>query len=100
MRMTAQLTLLVILLACLAAGPVFAACYNPPGNEGDQFYSSDYHTYQFCNGTSWLAFGGGSGCAATGGYSPTRPSGYGYFVLTSTTYNGNLGGVLGADAKC
>lgn len=51
-------------------------------------------------GTSWLACGGGSNCTATGSYSPTTPSGSGHFVLTSTTYNGNLGGLSGADARC
>ena len=30
----------------------------------------------------------------------TAPAGSGYFVLTATTYNGNLGGMAGANAKC
>ena len=46
--------------ACLAAGPVYAACSNPAGNEGDIIYNGDYHTYQFCDGTNWYAIGGGS----------------------------------------
>ena len=36
----------------------------PAGNEADQFYNKDYHTWQFCNGTVWMPFGaigGGSG---------------------------------------
>ncbi len=50
------LVLLLILLASLAARPVYAACANPAGNEGDIIYNADYHTYQFCNGTSWTPF--------------------------------------------
>jgi hypothetical protein len=49
---------LLILMACLAAGPVRAACSNPAGNEADQLYNKDYHTYEFCNGSQWIAFGG------------------------------------------
>ena len=92
--------LLLGALAGLVAVPAYGACTNPTGNETDIKYNGDYHTYQFCNGTSWLAYGGGSNCAATGNYAPTTPSGQGYFVLTSTTYNGNMGGIVGADANC
>lgn len=45
-------------------GLVFAsACSNPNGNEADQFYNQAYHTWQFCNGSNWVAEGaaGGSG---------------------------------------
>ena len=89
-----------MLLTWLAAGPVYAACTSPAGNERDIIYNGDYNTYQFCNGTRWMGYGGGSSCTASGGYNPTAPSGSGYFVLTSTTWNGNLGGLSGADAKC
>ncbi len=98
--LSAALAAVLLLPSCLAAGSVFAACTNPAGNESDVKYNGDYHTYQFCNGTSWLAFGGGSNCTATGNYSPTTPSGSGYFVMSGTTYNGNLGGLAGADALC
>jgi hypothetical protein len=77
----------------------YADCTSPPGRETDIIYNSNYHTYQFCNGTSWVAYGGGS-TQVSSGYSPTAPSGNGYFVLTSTTYDGNLGGRAGADSKC
>jgi hypothetical protein len=90
------------LLACLAAGPVYAGtCTSPAGKEGDIKYNNDFHTYQFCNGTSWIAFGPG-GCFApqSGAYQPTIPNDSGYFVLTSTTWNGVLGDLAGADAKC
>jgi len=125
---------LLILLACLAAGPVYgAACSSPAGNEADAIYNGGYHTWQFCNGTSWRAFAGaafqlvssGSGCinpqgneadqiynkdyhtwqfcngtnwVSFGAASATWPNGY--FVLSKSTWNGNLGGRAGADALC
>jgi hypothetical protein len=91
-----------LLLACLAAGPAFGGtCSNPAGNEADQIYNGDHHTWQFCNGTNWLSYSRGGYCTiATSGYSPTSPSNSGYFVLSSGTYNGNLGGRTGADATC
>jgi hypothetical protein len=53
-----SLSLLIVLLACLAAGPVFAsACSNPAGNEADEIYNGDYHVWQFCNGTNWINAG-------------------------------------------
>lgn len=91
---------LFILWACLAVAPAHAACTNPAGNEGDVFYNSGSHTYQFCNGFSWLAYSQGGNCVATGGYSPVAPSGHGYFVLSNGTFNGNLGYQAGADADC
>ena len=78
---------------CTAAQPV---------TESDSFYNGDYHTYQFCDGTNWMPswwVEGGTG-TVSGAYSPTTPPRNGYFVLTSTTYNGNLGGWLGANASC
>jgi hypothetical protein len=65
----------LIVLACLAGGPAYAGtCSNPAGNERDIVYNNDYHTWQFCNGTSWIAFdaairfgmsGGGGGGGGT-----------------------------------
>ena len=52
---------LLILLACLGAGSAEAGCSNPAGNEADIIYNVGYHTYQFCNGTNWIAFGGAGG---------------------------------------
>jgi hypothetical protein len=91
-----------LLLACLAAEPAYAgSCSSPAGNEADIVYNSASHTYQFCNGTNWLAYTGSGACTiATAGYSPTSPSNSGYFVLSSGTYNGALGGPSGADATC
>jgi hypothetical protein len=53
-----------LLVACLAAGPVYANCTSPTGNETDIKYNGDFHTYQYCNGTAWVAFGGGIGSGA------------------------------------
>lgn len=49
---------------------------------------------ELCNGTVWTRIVN----TVTSG--PVAPAGSGYFVLTATTWNGNLGGVSGADAKC
>lgn len=51
------------------------------------------HTPEICDGSAWRTlFQGGSGVNA--------PAGSGYFVLSHSTWNGNLGGLVGADAKC
>lgn len=63
--------------------------------EGAQRYNSTDHVMEFCNGTTWTPF---AQVQTTSG--PTAPAGSGYFVLTHTTWNGNLGGIAGADAKC
>lgn len=52
-------------------------------------------SFQGCNGTSWSAL-----VQVQSTTPPTAPSGSGYFVLTKTTWDGNLGGKVGADAKC
>jgi opacity protein-like surface antigen len=67
-----RMTMLVSVVACLAAGPAYAACTDPAGVEGDLMYNSDYHTYQFCNGALWLGMGqasggGGGGCSSPAG---------------------------------
>jgi hypothetical protein len=62
------LSLALLLLACLAAGPAYAGtCTNPTGNEADEIYNEDYHTYQFCNGTNWTPFGTGGTIGYSGG---------------------------------
>jgi hypothetical protein len=80
----------LILLACLAAGPVYGqACSSPAGNEADRIYNYGYHTWQFCNGTSWRAFAGalyqqvsaGSGCT-----NPIRNEGDYFYNYTYHTY--------------
>ncbi len=68
-------------------------CSNPAGVERDWNYNTDFHTYQFCNGTAWVRF---SRAASSG-----PPAGSGFFVLSKSTWTGNLGGSFAAaDAKC
>jgi hypothetical protein len=50
---------------------------------------------EFCDGTSWYAMPKLQPTTP-----PTTPVGSGYFVLTATTWDGNLGGRSGANAKC
>jgi hypothetical protein len=85
------------LLACLVAAPVWASCSNPTGSESALIYNAAYHTYQFCNGTSWIAAGGSTSVGGTVGAQFTQS---GYFVMSKTTWTGSLGGASGADAKC
>lgn len=63
--------------------------------EGALRYSSASQAVEFCDGTSWTTF---AQIQSTPG--PTAPAGSGYFVLTESTWNGALGGLSGADAKC
>jgi hypothetical protein len=68
-------------------------CSNPAGQEADKIYNGAYHTYQFCNGSNWVPFGGAAWTGA-----PTASTGY--FVMSKTQWNGNLGGLSGADSLC
>jgi hypothetical protein len=69
-------------------------CSNPSGKEAALIYNGDYHTWQFCNGTNWVPFGGPAWITPPG-------AGNGYFVMSKTKWNGNLGGSLAAaDALC
>jgi len=44
---------------CRGEAPLYArTCSNPTGNEADVLYNGDSRTYQFCNGTNWIAEGG------------------------------------------
>jgi hypothetical protein len=53
-----SLSLLILLAYLVAAGPVYAGtCSNPAGKEADIQYNGDFHTYQFCNGSNWMAYG-------------------------------------------
>lgn len=65
------------------------------GAEGTQRYNSTSKAMEFCNGSAWTAFVNQQSTPAI-----TAPSGSGYFVLTHSTWNGALGGLSGADAKC
>ena len=90
-----------LLLACLAAAPAYGGtCISPAGNEADILYNSAFHSWQFCNGMVWMAYTGGGTCTPPANYTPTSPSGSGYFVMSGGTYNGNLGSLALADATC
>jgi len=68
-------------------------CSSPAGKEAALIYNAAYHTYQFCNGTNWIPFGGPSWITPPG-------AGNGYFVMSKSTWNGNLGDLSGADSLC
>lgn len=63
--------------------------------EGGQRWNTTLGQMEFCNGTAWVQQVV-PGTAST----PTAPTGIGYIVLTNSTWDGNLGGQAGADAKC
>lgn len=65
-------TALVVMLACLVAGPVYAGCTGPTGSERDIIYNTDYHAAQFCNGANWLPLGTGTGGGGGGCTGPTN----------------------------
>lgn len=77
-------------LILVIALPARAACTNPAGEKGVMVYNVDYNVMQFCNGTEWVAM---AGLAPAAGGTPT-------VQFTSATYDGNLGGVDGANTKC
>lgn len=110
-------------LLIFAAGLLFAAaaqagCPNPNASggespEGAVVYNAAHKTMQFCDGTTWWAMKNGGGlpsCAEGDGIIMTASGwdcgssggggGPGYFVLTQSTWTGNLGGMSGADSKC
>ncbi len=63
--------------------------------EGALRYNSALKGHESCNGTAWVGM-----VQVQTIPGPTAPAGSGYFVLTETSWNGNLGGLSGADAKC
>lgn len=53
---------LFAIFVCLFPLTARAACTNPAGVETNMMYNGDYHTMQFCDGTTWWSMkGGGSG---------------------------------------
>jgi len=95
-----RLGLLAVGLCSLGA-TAQAACTNPPGVEGQFIYSVTNHIPNFCDGTTWRSMVGGQTIYSAGGTTnPVFTAANGYFVLTSGTFNGNLGGLTGADASC
>lgn len=67
-----------------------------PAVEGALRWSSVDKTHHMCDGSSWKKIVASSAV----GDPSLPPSSTGYFVLTAGQWNGNLGGVSGADAKC
>ncbi len=63
-------------------------------NEGAIRYETSPNTYALCNGTAWLDLHISTTATAT------NSNGDGYFVITSGKWDGNLGGMSGANAKC
>jgi hypothetical protein len=95
------LRLLFFVLSILAAMPACAGtCSNPAGNEADQIYNQAYHTWQFCNGTNWIPYQAGYSQEQQSAFNPTIPGGSGFFVMSGTHWNGNLGDLTGANSKC
>lgn len=64
--------------------------------EGALRWDATKKCMEVCNATAWECMVASS----TTGDPSTPPSGTGYFVLTSGSWDGNLGSTTGADAKC
>lgn len=63
--------------------------------QGAMRYNRSLDTFEFCHaGGYWINI------VLEGGTTLTTPPGSGFFVLSSTTHNGNLGGMAGANAFC
>ncbi len=63
---------------------------------GAMRWNTDLNAVEFCDGGGWMT----PLMTTASGSPPTPPAGSGYIVLTNTAWTGNLGGNLGADAKC
>lgn len=68
----------------------FPDCTDPQGYTAELLYNLDADLMQYCNGTVWIPLSGGA-------QPPPEPR---RVFVTSTTYNGNLGGVQGSNDKC
>lgn len=76
----------LLLLIAAASETAHSACSSPTGAERDLIYNADFHTYQFCNGTKWVAAGG----AVSGNqYAPTGSRNVGDTSTGTTTDTGN-----------
>ena len=106
-------TPLLVLLAFLVPGEAHAACSNPTGSERTIMYNGDYHTYQFCNGTNWVAMGSMIALGSLPGVPPSLvawwklddgsgttavdSSGNGNTLTLNNTYSWNAVGKIGGD---
>lgn len=70
-----------------------ASCSGSPA--GAMRYNSTSQSMEYCNGTNWMQAAQVQGTAP-----PTAPAGSGYFVMSGTTWDSNLGTLAGADSKC
>lgn len=77
----------------LFTGASSATCNS--ANKGLTRYNTTSNALEFCNGSAWTPLYQVQSTPAI-----TAPAGSGYFVLTNTTWTGNLGGLSGADSKC
>jgi hypothetical protein len=75
-------------------------CSNPTAREQTIIYNVDHHILQYCDGTYWQAVGSGGGACSAAACPAPAPAGSGYLVMTKTHFDGNLGGLAGANAKC
>ena len=67
--------------------------------EADIIYNSNSRPISFATATSWVRpMAAGGTCTGVASYSPTVAANSGYFVMTKSTYNGNLGDLWGADS--
>lgn len=67
------------------------------GNAGQfRWCGSPTNTMQYCDGSNWQSIP----YTQPATQPPSVPSNVGYFVMSYNTWNGNLGGYPGANAKC
>ena len=66
--------------------------------EGAMRWNSQTQTLEICTGGQWIK--PTATFTPPADAAPVAHPGTGYFVMTQTTYDGNLGGLVGANAKC
>ena len=66
--------------------------------EGAQRYNWQSQTQELCVGGAWMQ--PSPAWTPTGFTPPTPPTGSGFIILTNDEWDGNLGGIAGARAKC
>ncbi len=75
-------------------GPTTGLACDADRTGGIRWSAADL-TFEMCDGTAWRKV-----VATASGTSFTPPAGAGYFVMSNGTWDANLGGVSGANAKC
>lgn len=84
------LKFLVFAFLIICSTSSYAACSNPVGQEGQQFYNSSVKNMQFCNGTDWMnmavgAFSGGGGLTLGSVVSPSSGANIDFTGIPSGT---------------